>query len=109
MNRLRTILADWLFSLSLVLERWSDAVRPMPETGITAPYDGIAVTTHEYAACEVADLAKLMDEYRLASTFQERLNKELRKETDRAVEGLTTVTTEPIYYYIPWRSTHDHD
>ena len=74
MNRLRTILADWLFSLSLVLERWSDAVRPMPETGIPEPYDSIAVTTHEYAAFE-GD----------ASTFQERLNEELRKETDRAV------------------------
>lgn len=47
MNRLRTILADWLFSLSLVLERWSDAVRPMSETGIPEPYDSIAVTTHE--------------------------------------------------------------
>ena len=81
MNRLRTILADWLFSLSLVLERWSDAVRPMSETGIPAPYDSIAVTTHEY------DLMRVL---------QERMNEELRKETDRAFLALTTVTTDQI-------------
>ena len=92
MNRLRTILADWLFSLSLVLERWSDAVRPMSETGIPEPYDSIAVTTHEYAAFEVDDL----DAYDLMRVLQERMNEELRKETDRAFLALTTVTTDQI-------------
>ena len=70
MRNLRSAAADVLWSLSLLLE--PEAVRPLPETGIPEPYD---------------------------STAQERLNEELRKETDRAFEG-------PIYY-IPWRSTHD--